>query len=205
MTSKETSPPVPVLAVKLLSIYSIFNVRIMVAPPKNKLPLGKHLETLRMMFAFSITWDESLPLMKRLFLRKLQTTPSGPLLPLYGRPSQLFTHGEGCYLVDSTGKRFIDFTSGIAVNALGHNHPKVVEIISKQAGKLIHLSNLYHNEYAQGLAQMIVDSLEKDPKMDKGQVFFSNSGTEANEGMHFRTYLSSMRFKPSLICTFFGM
>lgn len=84
--------------------------------------------------------------------------------------------------MDSSGRRYIDFTSGIAVNALGHNHPKVVEIIRDQAGKLIHLSNLYHNEYAQGLAQMIIDSLSKDPKMDKGQVFFSNSGTEANEG-----------------------
>jgi acetylornithine/succinyldiaminopimelate/putrescine aminotransferase len=117
--------------------------------------------------------------MKR-FLRKLST--SGPLLPLYARPNQLFTHGEGCYLIDSTGRKYIDFTSGIAVNALGHNHPEVVKIIRDQAGKLIHLSNLYHNEYAQGLAQMIVNSLDGDPKLDKGQVFFSNSGTEANEG-----------------------
>ena len=136
--------------------------------------------------------------MKKSFVRRLQTAPSGPLLPLYARPSQLFTHGEGCYLVDSTGQRFIDFTSGIAVNALGHNHPKVVEIISKQAGRLIHLSNLYHNEYAQGLAQMIIDSLEKDPKMDKGQVFFSNSGTEANEGL----LCFSLSLVVSLLLTF---
>ena len=110
--------------------------------------------------------------------------PKGPLLPLYARPHQVFTHGQGCYLIDSNGKKFLDFTSGIAVNALGHNHPKVVEIVADQASKLIHLSNLYHNEYAQGLAQMIVDSLgENDTKLSGGaQVFFANTGTEANEG-----------------------
>ena len=89
------------------------------------------------------------------------------ILQTYGRPDVVFTRGQGTKLYDTEGKEYLDFAAGIAVNALGHNHPKVVEIISKQAGKLIHLSNLYHNEYAQGLAQMIVDSLEKDPKMDK--------------------------------------
>lgn len=122
--------------------------------------------------------------MLRTFLRRSST--KSPLLPLYARPEQLFTHGQGCYLFDSTGRSYLDFTSGIAVNALGHNHPKVVEIISKQAGKLIHLSNLYHNEYAQGLAQMIVDSIgEGDEKISDAQVFFCNSGAEANEGILF--------------------
>lgn len=109
------------------------------------------------------------------------------LLPLYMRPKQVFTHGKGCYLFDSNGRSFLDFTSGIAVNALGHGHKDVAAIIGDQAGELIHLSNLYHNEYAEGLAQMMVDSIgSNDPKLDGAQVFFCNSGTEANEG--FRSY-----------------
>ncbi|KAJ3332143.1 acetylornithine aminotransferase, partial [Kappamyces sp. JEL0680] len=108
---------------------------------------------------------------------------AGPLLPLYARPSQLFVKGNGCYLTDQHGKTYLDFTSGIAVNALGHAHPKVVEIISDQAKKLIHLSNLYHNEYAEGLAQQIVDSIgSENEQLSGAQVFFCNSGTEANEG-----------------------
>lgn len=119
--------------------------------------------------------------MLRSFSRKVS---SGPIIPLYARPAGLkFIKGEGCYLFDTKHRKFLDFTSGIAVNALGHNHPKVVEIIKDQASKLIHLSNLYDNEYQTGLAQMIVDSLCLDPKLSDSQVFFCNSGTEANEGI----------------------
>lgn len=104
------------------------------------------------------------------------------LLGLYARPSQIFVKGNGLNLIDTLGKSYLDFTAGIAVNALGHNDPNVVKIISEQAGKLIHLSNLYHNEYQEGLADMIVDSLGKTSFGDDARVFFCNSGTEANEG-----------------------
>ncbi|KAJ3253079.1 acetylornithine aminotransferase [Boothiomyces macroporosus] len=106
---------------------------------------------------------------------------STKLLPLYGRPANVFTHGQGCYLVDKNEKKFLDFTAGIAVNALGHGDLQIAEIIHDQAKKLIHLSNLYHNEYAEGLAEMMVDSLQ-GTSLNDSQVFFCNSGTEANEG-----------------------
>ncbi|KAJ3270687.1 acetylornithine aminotransferase [Terramyces sp. JEL0728] len=106
---------------------------------------------------------------------------STKLLPLYGRPPNVFTHGQGCYLVDKNEKKFLDFTAGIAVNALGHGDLKIAEIIHDQAKKLIHLSNLYHNEYAEGLAELMIASL-KDTTLNDAQVFFCNSGTEANEG-----------------------
>ncbi|KNC96386.1 acetylornithine and succinylornithine aminotransferase [Spizellomyces punctatus DAOM BR117] len=106
------------------------------------------------------------------------------LLQLYPRPDVIFTKGEGCYLYDQAGRKFLDLNAGIAVNALGHGDKQVQEIISDQAGKLIHLSNLYHNEHAGKFAKMIVDSLPqtKEGNMGKGsKVFFCNSGTEANE------------------------
>jgi acetylornithine/succinyldiaminopimelate/putrescine aminotransferase len=108
----------------------------------------------------------------------------GSLLPLYARPKNVFVSGQGCSLFDSTGKEFLDFTAGIAVNALGHNHQEVVNIIAQQAKKLIHLSNLYHNEYAEGLADMMVAGIRPtDKHLEDAQIFFCNSGTEANEGM----------------------
>ncbi|KAI8898272.1 acetylornithine aminotransferase from Thermotoga Maritima At 1.40 A resolution [Globomyces pollinis-pini] len=115
-------------------------------------------------------------------LRAISSSVKSSLLPIYGRPPNVFVRGEGCWLYDSDGKKFLDFTAGIAVNALGHNHKNVVELVSDQVKKIIHLSNLYHNEYAEGLAQRMVQSLKDDPKLNKAQVFFSNTGTEANEG-----------------------
>ncbi|KAJ2996375.1 acetylornithine aminotransferase [Globomyces sp. JEL0801] len=115
-------------------------------------------------------------------LRAMSSSVKSSLLPIYGRPPNVFVRGEGCWLYDSDGKKFLDFTAGIAVNALGHNHKNVVELVSDQVKKIIHLSNLYHNEYAEGLAQRMVQSLKDDPKLNKAQVFFSNTGTEANEG-----------------------
>jgi acetylornithine aminotransferase len=106
------------------------------------------------------------------------------LLPLYARPSNTFIKGIGCHLIDSSGKKFLDFTAGIAVNALGHNHPQIVSIIANQAEKLIHLSNLYHNEYAEGFADLMLDDIRQtDKHLQQSQIFFCNSGTEANEGM----------------------
>ncbi|KAJ3292945.1 acetylornithine aminotransferase [Rhizoclosmatium sp. JEL0117] len=109
------------------------------------------------------------------------------LLGLYPQPPNVFTHGQGAVLVDAAHNKFLDFNSGIAVNALGHNHPDVVRTIGDQAAKLIHLSNLYANEYAETCAQKLVDGVtNKDAGReawwgDAAKVFFCNSGTEANE------------------------
>lgn len=86
-----------------------------------------------------------------------------------------FTHGEGIYLWDTNGKKYTDMFAGIAVNALGHGHPKLVEAIANQAKKLIHCSNIYYIENQAVLAKLIVENSCAD------RVFFGNSGGEANE------------------------
>jgi acetylornithine/N-succinyldiaminopimelate aminotransferase len=98
------------------------------------------------------------------------------LLPTYERQPILFTRGQGVYLWDSEGKRYLDFLSGIGVNALGHNHPAIQSVIKKQAGRLIHVSNLFFHEYQAELAQLLTQISGLD------RVFFCNSGTEAWEG-----------------------
>lgn len=87
-----------------------------------------------------------------------------------------FTHGEGVYLWDTNGKQYTDMFSGIAVNALGHGHPALVEAVCSQAKKMIHCSNLYYIENQAKLAQLVVENSCAD------KVFFGNSGAEANEG-----------------------
>ena len=87
-----------------------------------------------------------------------------------------FENGKGIMLWDSEGKEYYDFLGGIAVNALGHSHPKLVNAIKEQAGKLIHCSNYYYIETQARLAKILVDN----SCMDK--TFFANSGAEANEG-----------------------
>jgi acetylornithine/N-succinyldiaminopimelate aminotransferase len=98
------------------------------------------------------------------------------LLPTYKRQPVVMTHGRGAYVFDSTGKKYLDFLGGIAVNALGHAHPRIVKAIRREAGRAIHLSNLYHNAYQGPLAR----KLSGWSGMDR--VFFSNSGTEAIDG-----------------------
>ncbi len=98
------------------------------------------------------------------------------LLPTYERQPILFVRGRGVYLWDSHGKRYLDFLSGIGVNALGHNHPAVQATIKRQAGRLIHISNLFFHEYQAELAQ----ELTRISGLDRA--FFCNSGTEAWEG-----------------------
>jgi acetylornithine/N-succinyldiaminopimelate aminotransferase len=98
------------------------------------------------------------------------------LLPTYKRQPAVMTHGRGAYVFDSTGKKYLDFLGGIAVNALGHAHPRIVKVIRREAGRAIHLSNLYHNAYQGPLAR----KLSGWSGMDR--VFFSNSGTEAIDG-----------------------
>jgi len=86
-----------------------------------------------------------------------------------------FTHGEGVYLWDTNGKKYTDMFAGIAVNALGHGHPKLVEAIAEQAKRLIHCSNIYYIENQALLAKLLVENSCAD------RVFFGNSGGEANE------------------------
>jgi len=96
-------------------------------------------------------------------------------VPTYDKPKLIITHGKGCYVFDHTGKEYLDFTSGICVNSLGHSDFQWLEDLTKQAGKLTHVSNLFHTAPAVELAHTLIS---KSP-LDK--VFFTNSGTEANE------------------------
>jgi len=98
------------------------------------------------------------------------------LLPTYERQPILFVRGRGVYLWDSQGKRYLDFLSGIGVNALGHSHPAVEAAIKRQAGRLIHVSNLFFHEYQAELARLLTEISGLD------RAFFCNSGTEAWEG-----------------------
>ena len=98
------------------------------------------------------------------------------LLPTYERQPILFVRGRGVYLWDSEGKRYLDFLSGIGVNALGHSHPAVQAAIKRQAGRLIHVSNLFFHEYQAELARLLTEISGLD------RAFFCNSGTEAWEG-----------------------
>jgi acetylornithine aminotransferase len=93
----------------------------------------------------------------------------------YARLPVAFTHGDGSWLYDDTGKRYLDALAGIAVNTLGHNHPRLVAAIADQAGKLLHTSNLYRIPAQEALA----DKLAALSGME--EVFFCNSGCEANE------------------------
>ncbi len=98
------------------------------------------------------------------------------LLPTYKRGPFVLTHGRGCYVYDAAGKKYLDFLGGIAVNALGHAHPRIVKVIRREAARAIHFSNLYHNAFQGPLAL----KLSQWSGMDR--VFFSNSGSEAIEG-----------------------
>jgi acetylornithine/N-succinyldiaminopimelate aminotransferase len=98
------------------------------------------------------------------------------LLQTYNRYPVVLARGKGVFLWDIEGMKYLDFVSGIGVNALGHAHPRIVKAIRDQAAKLIHVSNLYYHEYQGPLA-------EKLCKLSGlNRVFFSNSGTEAIEG-----------------------
>ena len=97
-------------------------------------------------------------------------------MPTYKRQPIVFTHGRGCYVYDSRGKKYLDFLGGIAVNALGHAHPRIVKVIRRESARAIHLSNLYHNSFQGPLARKLAQWSGLD------RVFFSNSGAEAVEG-----------------------
>jgi len=98
-----------------------------------------------------------------------------PLMPVYPRCDVRPVRGEHCHLVGEDGRRFLDFASGIAVNALGHSHEGLIDAIQAQAAKLMHVSNLYGSPQGEHLAQRLVDKTFADT------VFFTNSGAEAVE------------------------
>jgi len=101
------------------------------------------------------------------------------IAPTYAKANVDFTHGKGALLFDSKGKVYLDFASGISVNALGHSHPAIKKAIKEQSEKFSHISNLFPNSPQIKLAQKML-SLTKFGK-EKGKAFFCNSGTEANE------------------------
>ena len=99
------------------------------------------------------------------------------LMPTYNRADLAFERGEGAWLYAADGRRFLDFGSGIATSSLGHNHPGLVAAIAEQAGRVMHVSNLYRVPEAERLAARLVAATFAD------SVFFCNSGAEANEGL----------------------
>ncbi|MDA9164826.1 aspartate aminotransferase family protein [Alphaproteobacteria bacterium] len=101
---------------------------------------------------------------------------SPSIMTTYGRIDIAFTHGEGSFLISEDGKRYLDYASGIAVNAFGHCHPKLVEALQDQASKLWHTSNLYRIPEQETVAEKLVANSCAD------RVFFCNSGAEATEG-----------------------
>ncbi len=98
------------------------------------------------------------------------------LMNTYKRPPIVFTRGRGCRVYDSSGREYLDFLAGIAVNALGHAHPRLVRTIRREAGRAIHTSNLFHNPFQGPLAKKLAQWSGLD------RVFFTNSGTEAIDG-----------------------
>src|SRR6266496_2837851 len=98
------------------------------------------------------------------------------LLSTYNRYPIVLIRGKGVFVYDIEGKRYLDFVSGLGVNALGHAHPRIVKAIREQAAKLVHVSNLYYHEYQGPLAEKLCRLSGLD------RAFFSNSGTEAIEG-----------------------
>src|SRR5947207_4124768 len=97
------------------------------------------------------------------------------VLGTYARFDVLFERGSGAYLIDASNKRYLDLLAGIAVNALGYNHPRVKQVLRKQIKRPLHISNLFYHEYQGRLAEKLCTISGLD------RAFFCNSGTEAIE------------------------
>jgi len=107
---------------------------------------------------------------------EIQELENNYLIPTYARYPLVIDHGRGCWVYDLEGRRYLDFLSGLGVNALGHAHPRIVKVIREQAARAIHVSNLYYHPYQGQLAH----KLSRLADMDRA--FLCNSGTEAIEG-----------------------
>lgn len=112
------------------------------------------------------------------------------LLGVYARPPFVLSHGKGSYVWDTDNRKFLDFTAGIAVNALGHADAGVSKTLTEQSAKLLHTSNVYYHEPGAKLAELLISLTRQEGGLGfapgsttgGGKVFFANSGTEANEG-----------------------
>ena len=107
---------------------------------------------------------------------RIRALESEYLLQNYARYPLVLHRGKGCYVYDPAGKRYLDFITGIGVNALGHAHPRLVKVIREQAGLMVHCSNLYYNEYQGPLAERLAKASGLE------RTFFCNSGAESMEG-----------------------
>ena len=107
---------------------------------------------------------------------QLQTRFAAALMPTYGVPPLALVRGDGCRVWDADGREYTDLIAGIAVSALGHAHPAIVEAVTRQVSAIAHTSNLFLHEPGITLAERLLALLRAD-----GRVFFTNSGTEANE------------------------
>jgi len=123
-------------------------------------------------------------------LSEIKSAYESSILSTYARYQVAFARGEGCKLFDTEGKAYIDFAAGVAVNSVGHSHPKWVAAVCEQAAQLAHVSNLYYTEPGAILAQRLCklsglgsNKDGKDGKDGKSGVFFCNSGAEAVEGV----------------------
>ena len=103
---------------------------------------------------------------------------SDSILGVFGTPPLVLSHGDGCYVWDVDGRRYLDLVGGIAVNALGHGHPALVAAVSKQASEAVHVSNLFTSPGQVMLAERL---LQISDAPEGSRVFFANSGTEAVE------------------------
>jgi acetylornithine aminotransferase/acetylornithine/N-succinyldiaminopimelate aminotransferase len=132
-------------------------------------------------------------------LDEIRAAEARLLLSTYDRSPVLFVGGEGVHLIDEKGDRYLDLLSGIGVNALGYNHPAVVETIARQSRALIHISNLYYHEGQAELALRLTERCGLD------RAFFANTGTEAWEGALklARSYASLRRGEGATIGTKF--
>jgi acetylornithine/N-succinyldiaminopimelate aminotransferase len=116
------------------------------------------------------------PVAKRFSSALILADEARYLVKTYKRPPVVFTRGRGCRVYDAQGREYLDFLGGIAVNALGHAHPRIVRVIRREAGRATHVSNLFHNAYQGPLARKLAEWSGLD------RVFFTNSGTESVEG-----------------------
>src|SRR5208283_1194969 len=109
-------------------------------------------------------------------LDQIRAAEAKLLLSTYDRSPILFVDGEGVHVQDENGTKYLDLLSGIGANALGYNHPAIVETIARQSRRLIHISNLFYHEGQAELAMRLAERSGLD------RVFFANTGTEAWEG-----------------------
>ena len=109
-------------------------------------------------------------------LQEIAELEKKTLVPTYDRLPILAVRGEGCYLYDDRGKRYLDFLGGLAVNALGYSHPEILAVLRDESESLLHVSNLLYHRYQAPLAQRLASL----PGLDR--VFFANSGAEVTEG-----------------------